>query len=92
MKTAAKVPAIKVDDEVYLTPRTLGCPSAAWKEPHAVVIRIDGFQMTVRLDNGHEVTTHADNVVRRRPEHAPREVHAKPRPPMPPGFEEETLW
>jgi len=80
-------------ESVYLTPNTLGAPTAAWRQPKCVVVRVAQTQVTVRLDDGTEVTTHQNNVVRRLPNRIRRRL-TKPaaRPPMVGGAEEIPLF
>lgn len=81
-------------DTAYLTPRTIGAPSAAWKEPRCTVVRVTTPEVTVRLADGTELTTHQDNVVSRRPDRRDRRrTTPAPRPrPALADCEEVPLW
>lgn len=84
-------------DEIWLVPKTLGCPSICFKQPHGVVV-FGGPSpyVTVRLDGEGANTRemHENNVVRKLPT-----PPAEPRPPaprkplnLPEGMKEVTLW
>lgn len=83
-------------DTVWLIPKTLGCPSICWKRPQATVVgagdRIGAF---VRVKVGRKTyEVHIDNVRRSNPHAAKsvRMVRSRPRPTMPEGYSEQTLF
>ncbi len=69
---------LRPGDAAYLIPRNPGAPRAAWSRPACVVVRVDPTEITVRLVDGTEVSTHRDNVTRTLPTE-PR----RPRPHTP---------
>lgn len=83
---------IELGEMVYLTPRTIGAPTIAWKQPRGTVTRRGEVMLTVKLDSGETVDIHEDNVVRRLP-NPPKSKPAKVtlRPQLE-GAEEVPLW
>ncbi len=61
------MPVILTGDTVYLVPRTLGCARECWQQPQCTVVRIAPPNITVRLPDGREITTHEHNAVHRLP-------------------------
>jgi hypothetical protein len=88
--TRAASERLHLGEPAYLIPRTLGCASACWSQPKVTVVAITNTAVTVRLPDGTEISVHADNVRRTRPE--PRaERAARPRAALS-GAEEIPLW
>lgn len=52
---------LRTDDKVWLTPKTLGAPRICWREPQAVVVRLENPYVVVMVD-GQEYRVHRDNV------------------------------
>lgn len=62
---------LNVGDDVYLTPKTLVAPRAAWRRPACRILAIDHHRITVRItsgpDTGTELTTTDANILRNLP-------------------------
>lgn len=56
-----------LDEEVWLTPRTLWAPAVAYKQPHGRIVAKGNVRVTVALDDGETVEIHVDNVTRTPP-------------------------
>ena len=86
---------LRAGDTVWLTPKTPGCPSICWKQPHATVVAVSRHASYVEVKVGRKQhRVHVDNVRRSDPaaSHGVIRVKAKPRPLMPDGFEELSLF
>ncbi len=77
-------------DEAQLEPRTLGCARECWDRPAVTVVEVGIVNITVRLGDGTEITTHRDNVARRTTR-SPRSTTKTQEQPMT-GGEEVALW
>ena len=65
----------RIGADVYLTPRTIGAPGIAYKQPSGRVVHVAIPEVTVELADGARVTTHELNVS----PGAPVPPRAKPR-------------
>lgn len=75
---------LRADDTVWLTPKTLGASAICWREPRAVVVRLELPYVVVLVD-GAEHTVHGDNVRRTEPART-RGASPGPRPKPPPRW------
>lgn len=70
---------LRPGETAYLTPKTRGAPRVAWSQPACTVVATGPGTITVRLEDGSEVTTASANVVRTLP------TPPVPRPRRPAG-------
>ncbi|WP_199513901.1 DUF6248 family natural product biosynthesis protein [Nucisporomicrobium flavum] len=99
--TATQAPAahrkargdLRPDDTVWLQPKTLACPAICWTQPRATVVATQGLYVVVKVGR-QQHRIHVDNIRRSDPgaAHGVVNVKAKPRPQMPDGFEEQSLF
>lgn len=68
----------ELDEEVWLTPRTLWAPAIAYKQAHGRIVAKGNVRVTVALDEGGTVEIHVDNVTRTPP--ADRKPRKAPEP------------
>lgn len=85
------VDPFKPGDQVYLVPVLPTAPRVAYRMPQATVVRAPGARVVVLVD-GREIETDERNIKRTRPDIGPRDPKPYPRPSMPDGYDEITLW
>lgn len=81
---------LRVDEQVWLRPRTLGCSAVCWSQPRVTVVGHRPPGVTVRLPDDREIDVHEDNVTRTRSVTA-KTAKKTPRKPMV-DAEEVPLW
>ncbi len=80
-------------DTVWLRPKTLACPAICWKQPRATVVAASANALYVVVKVGRkQYRIHVDNIRRTNPAASHGVVHVNPRPAMPDGFEEMSLF
>jgi hypothetical protein len=82
---------------VWLTPRTIGAPTVAYKQPQVRVVEVAPLsaEVTVELPDGARLTTSSANIRRSQPcpPAAPRpRVGRRPALELAPGEQEVPLW
>lgn len=82
---------LRTDDKVWLAPKTLGAPRICWREPQALVLRLEHPYVVVQVD-GQEYRVHADNVRRTDPGNTRGVTAVRPKlPPQWDGYEQPPL-
>lgn len=88
-----------VGDVVYLVPRSLGCPTEAWRSPRVVIVEINPRTATVRLLSanskpyGRRITTARTNIRRELPKPPRERPTPAPKPePQPTAWHQPALW
>jgi len=82
---------LRADDKVWLTAKTLGAPRICWREPEAIVVRLEHPYVVVLVD-GQEHRVHVDNVRRTDPGRTRGVTTVHPKyPPTMDGYEQPLL-
>jgi hypothetical protein len=78
-------------DVVWLTPRTPAAPAICYRQPKAVVLRLDGPYVVVDVD-GQEHQVHQDNVRRSNPNRVDERRGTSSKPAAAKEYDDVPLW